>query len=528
MADKHVTNPFLVNAPNEKRLSIRDEIRQRLIHGDEGDVATRSAIRSNDNPRDLTDQFTHDTLQTIEQAGLREATLPVQPWAGHYSTTAMRTGLLGFRYQDLTMAGKVDWQEYREYVRTHPAQVIIGSGSPEWVAELSPAEKYDALIGDRNSTLTRQLWATGQQAFDRFGEVPGWFGICHGWSPASFMLPRPQQAITLLSPDNKPIKFYPADIKALASLLWARAAPPVRFIGGRCNLEPPYTYDPETQRVAMLFNPYIAEDIARANERWGGNIEPDPELPEESRPGVVPISLAWDEWDENGEPQPTGGRLIANECVDTNPGTWHLAIVNQLGVSQRSMIMDSSFSDQVWNQPLYAYRYTYFNPHTLEQTDVLDAAKVNITNFSSDIFHKYRSPAAVSVVGVIMRVTYAIESAEAHEPETQPIPYAESPEAEAEMRRGWQLMDGDYYYDLELDAEDRVIGGEWYTRDHPDFLWTPEIGARAVSRYEGVATGAWDTAQAMPVSWRDAAVRAARDGVPLAGIVERMIDLANS
>ena len=90
--------------------------------------------------------------------------------------------------------------------------------------------------------------------------------------------------------------------------------------------------------------------------------------------------------------------------------------------------------------------------------------------------------------------------------------------AEAEMRRSWQLTDVDYYYDLELDAAGRIIGGEWYTPEHPDFLWTPPVGARAVSRYEGMATGAWDTAQVLPVSWREAAVRAARDGVPLAGM----------
>ena len=86
------------------------------------------------------------------------------------------------------------------------------------------------------------------------------------------------------------------------------------------------------------------------------------------------------------------------------------------------------------------------------------------------------------------------------------------------MRRSWQLTDVDYYYDLELDAAGRIIGGEWYTPEHPDFLWTPPVGARAVSRYEGMATGAWDTAQVLPVSWREAAVRAARDGVPLAGM----------
>jgi hypothetical protein len=320
MADTHVTNPFLVNAPNDKRLSIRDEIRQRLIHGDEGDVATRSAIHSNDTPRDLTDQFTHDTLQTMEQAGLREATLPVQPWAGHYSTTLMAAGLLGCRYQDFSQAMQGLWEKQFEYIRSHPAEVIVGSGLAGWVSELSPAEKYDALIGDSHYTLTKFMWGEGKKAFDRFGEVPGWFGICHGWAPASFMLPRPQKPITLLSPDNLPITFHPADIKALASMLWAKAAPQVRFIGGRCNLEPPYEYDPDTQRLVELFNPFVAEDVERNRERWGG----EEELPEGTpAPGMVPVFLAWEELDEaSGESRMIGGRLTSSDCTDTNPGTW--------------------------------------------------------------------------------------------------------------------------------------------------------------------------------------------------------------
>ena len=78
------------------------------------------------------------------------------------------------------------------------------------------------------------------------------------------------------------------------------------------------------------------------------------------------------------------------------------------------------------------------------------------------------------------------------------------------MRRDLQLTRQDYYYDLELDAAGKVIGGEWYTRDHPDFLWTPPAGSRAVTRHEAAATGEWDSTQPLPESWRVAARAAAR------------------
>ena len=38
-----------------------------------------------------------------------------------------------------------------------------------------------------------------------------------------------------------------------------------------------------------------------------------------------------------------------------------------------------------------------------------------------------------------------------------------------------------YRYDLELDSTDQLVGGEWYTNSHPDFLWVPVRGTKARS-----------------------------------------------
>lgn len=499
-------------------VAAHDQVRQRIMGQED---ATRSAIDDRNNPRRLCDTFEHETLAAVEEAGLREATLPTQPWAGHYLTTLMASGLLGCRYQDMNVTN-APWEKAFAYIRNHPASVILAGGMASWIAELSPAEKYDALIGDASQTLTKRMWADGQQAFDQYGEVPAWFGICHGWAPAAFMLPRPQQAITLIAADGTPLTFSPADIKALATLLWANASPRVRFMGGRCNAKPPFESDPATGRAIRLFNPFIAAEIPPEE------MPPLEDIPENERPGWVEVTLAEYVFDEEtSEESLVGGRITATECHDANPGAWHLAVVNQLGVSQRSMVMDASFDNEVWNQPLYSYQYTYFNPQTLVQTDVLAEAAIPVTGFSDDIFKAYRSPQAASVVGIIMRVTYAIEPFDVNEPETA-IPDWTTDEAEIErQRRGWQLAVQDYYYDLELDADGTVIGGEWYIRAHPDFLWTPPAGARAASRYEALATGAWDVSQPLPESWRVAARSAAADATPLAAIVDAMLAAAN-
>jgi len=49
--------------------------------------------------------------------------------------------------------------------------------------------------------------------------VETWMGICHGWAPASYMLARPRRTLSLKSPDGVLIRFFPSDVKALASLL---------------------------------------------------------------------------------------------------------------------------------------------------------------------------------------------------------------------------------------------------------------------------------------------------------------------
>ena len=86
-----------------------------------------------------------------------------------------------------------------------------------------------------------------------------------------------------------------------------------------------------------------------------------------------------------------------------------------------------------------------------------------------------------------------------------------------------------YLYDLELDANGKIIGGEWYQNPHPDFLWTPPKGARAQTRYEAQAVGEWNANAALPTTWQAAAKSAAANQIaPLAVIVEQLIKFANS
>ncbi len=57
------------------------------------------------------------------------------------------------------------------------------------------------------------------------------------------------------------------------------------------------------------------------------------------------------EYDEYGRPK-------SGDCIDTNPGTFHLLVTNFLGMREQAFVYDRTWDDEVWNQPVSAYRIT--------------------------------------------------------------------------------------------------------------------------------------------------------------------------
>lgn len=442
---------------NGEAIKARDRLRSRFCMnfgtekkclGDE--PGSRAAIRGSDLPEALTDNGASGlvrTLEEMEKLRLSHARTPKRPWSGDY--WPYYKGSIAARYADAGVPFSFDFRVHRQYVFNYPAKTIVKYGSSWQIDHLSPAEKYDLLIGHGNRfRLAQSNWEEGEMFLREHGSVPTWFGICQGWSAGAMMESRPRRAVRVRSADTKiKLTFYPDDIKALASLLWAHGEYETRFAGGRCS-------------------------------------DPNPAT------------------DANG-------RIISRDCFDTNPGTWHLALTNQVGISRRGLILDSSYDEQIWNQPILSYRYYYFNPQTFLYVNKLSKARVPIRKFTNDKFRSYRSKKAAFVVGIAMDVTYMIKSEPSH---------AISDSAGRDRLRRVRYM-----YDLELDRERNIIGGEWYTQKHPDFLWVPVQGTQAVSPYEEEAVGEWVKGEALPDAWRDAAQEAAIDGFPLAKIVNGLI-----
>lgn len=428
-----------------------------------------------------------NTLEEMEAQRLTAARLAETPWSDSYWPIYM--GVLGARYADrnfMNSAGTLQWKGYYNWIISRGnLRDSIRVMSEDEIANLSPAEKYDLLIGvDYNSydasdilrnngfnlngedkqlgVFTNQQWKQGAQYY-RDGKVETWMGICHGWAAAAYMMVRPKKTIRTPIRGNasKKIKWYPSDLKGLGNYTWANSAPRSRFIGGRCNDKDPDKYP--------------------------------------------------------------SGRIKSEACFDVNPANWHLAVVNQIGRAKRSIVLDVTYDYEVWNQPIYRYKYSYFNPQSLQRVASLRDAKVNMRNFTNDKFPQPgRSRSAEWVVGIAMEVEYVVENDPSHDP-------VDSPDKDL-------THTVTYFYDLELNRNNEIVGGEWYSNKHPDFLWSPVKNSRASTSDEGWqlfedehrAGLAWNPSRQLPPMWADIAIVTAKaTGETVAVVVEKMMAASN-
>jgi hypothetical protein len=383
-------------------------------------------------------------IKSLDQLKLTSSELKIIPWADSY-WPAMK-GLIGIRYSDPSFPNSKRFEDNFNYITSRPASSIVASANPIAIDQLSPAEKYDLLVGDSNWTLTQFSWARGKNYLNRGYNVPSWVGICHGWAGAAHMtVAVSHKPIIVSSVNHISITFYPSDIKALQSMLWAFASPPARFVGTKCSI---------------------------------------------SRPAKNAI-----------------GRIIEPSCINNNPATFHLVLTNQLGLNQRSFVMDATYDAEIWNFPMLKYSYRYFNPQTFEPQTNVDQAIVPIAKFVNDKFKEFRSADARYIVGIVMDDTYIIEINPNHGPQ------------KVSPRKTIR-----HFYDLELNAKYEIIGGEWYANAHPDFIWTFNVNAIAKSISDDRVNPAdWGINDSVPNLWTSFAQAASLRGQPMLGVINSLL-----
>lgn len=392
------------------------------------------ALLANDDPGKLAGNLPMElNLNILDSMATKKFSLGIKPWSNGY--WALELGLLGNRYRDSGFSAIGTWPSRFEYIKNKSLQKVLRETNSQkraqLIDQLSPAEKYDLLVGDNDASLTSAQWAEGERDY-RDGTLAHWMGICEGSAAASVLFPEPKRSLQLLSPQGEVITFRNTDIKGLAALLWSSFNLAVPIAGARCNSKNP-----------------------------------------ETRDGVV----------------------IDENCFNTNPGTFHIALLNLLGMRKQVLFMNRVNNQQVWNVPIISYKTSYHSPNKLRGNMELKESLVPIAQLKQDKYTQLRSSDTAFVVGVQTSITFGIGT----------------------------ISTATYEYDLELDKNGVVVGGEWHRSDHPDFLWTVKNGFRPISIGDRhLADQAW-TEDKVPTEWLAAARLSSQNNQPLERIVSELV-----
>ncbi len=265
---------------------------------------------------------------------------------------------------------------------------------------LSPSEKYDLFIGDTKFSLTNYerkrtkalAMIKGTPEYDPNVDIKAWEGICHAWAPATLGYENPRP-VFMTGKLGHLIPFASSDIKALLSLNVDinDKDTKTKFLGSRCNLD---------------FKPLL----------------------EQYRNGSI-------------SEEEINRQINTAECNDTNAGTFHIVLTNQISLKNEGFVIDRTRDLEVWNQPVYAY-----------VSEILGAR---------DGASPGAAPGTVKEISVETNLFYISEASPAF----------------SEKINDKTVKTVLYRYRLELDRNGQIIGGEWLGYERPDFIYKQTVPA---------------------------------------------------
>lgn len=266
---------------------------------------------------------------TFDQMPLTGTVDPAQmPWSDNYWESDW--GGISLRWSSLTR-GQLDpdLHEYEGIDRdalfqyAPPSLSRLKQMSREEIAKLSPAEKYDILMGRYDYPTVR----AERRRVDP--SIPNWQGLCHGWVAAAVNTPEPAPT-DAINADGILIPFGSSDLKGLMT----------------------YYYG------------VIAYDFARG----GGSIPPNSShlevlnYPSFSTPALASHLTDFTLFsDDNRRPiyQNVVGQIGEHKNLnDPNPGAFHVVMANQLGLMHKGFLGNVNLTtnpNEIWNQPISAF-----------------------------------------------------------------------------------------------------------------------------------------------------------------------------
>lgn len=405
-----------------------------------------------------------------------------QPWGSTYWPSTKGTiadPYTSSGFNPLKLHREMDWKEnyakYKSRRKNVYPKIAAGEVTEKTLATLAPSEKYDILLGDFNFDFTSRVWKFSKDwgksksanfvdtvEWDKFVNLTTlkkekissadqanyklvkkdynmavWEGICHGWATASTNEDRPKKSfdvqVALGTGSNKKLmnmKFYPEDIKALLSHYWGRSTIQDKVImeGVRCRERKPL------------------------RDQWGRFYDTKNQLVFKDGKYIM-------------EPK--------QACHGVHPAVWHLSMLNLIGKQKRSFIIERKVGQAVDNHPMSGYSIEYYNPKTGRIGNRLNAMmSVNEYGAGKDPFFRYRHADTKYIIGVKSNVNY--------------VDWKYPKRKDADSSSDDPIEDKKMLYDLELDKDLNVIGGQWRTtkkgkpmmrnslrakNNQPDFFW---------------------------------------------------------
>ena len=178
-------------------------------------------------------------LNVLDSTTSQEVDLNVQPWGDRF--WQLQDGLLASRYADPNYKALKTFQDKHDYVLKKSIENILSEPIAKRAADidlLSPAEKYDLLVGDPQMTLTQTEWAEIDRTA-KVGALAKWDGICDGGSAASTYFQEPKHEVNVKTASGENIRFHLTDIKGLEALLWSSYNLYIPVVGNRCKTKNP-------------------------------------------------------------------------------------------------------------------------------------------------------------------------------------------------------------------------------------------------------------------------------------------------
>ena len=281
----------------------------------------------------------------------------------------------------------------------------------EELDRLSPAEKFDAYMylrtGRENGFQLTKDVLNLTSAFDAY-----WEGICHGWTSASLEYSEPQPVT--YTKEGLTVNFASSDLKALLS--YYDAAVTRNWVTNRKT---------STGRVG--------ERCETAFPKHAWFIKDGVEYYKNIVNGQVVVN-----------------KVPAN-CVDTNPGSFHVVLANMIGLRDTGFAAEVVRDKEVWNQPVFKYA-----------TKVVERKRA---------LRPWASKGAVEQLEIKTVMYYANDGGRM---------FWRHDGSDDEFYAWWDQTTGtsnyrfdkkEFRYYLDLDAQGNILGGQWLSYERPDFLW---------------------------------------------------------